>query len=212
MGFFDRFRKAPAPSATPAEIRDFFLRAAQDEEEHYPSSIDPQIQFVRRILVHLGDLGRARVADIGSGKGRFAKIVKERNPQATVVALDLAETMLRYVPPNIDKVAATMTQIPLATGSLAGAWAVESLEHAVDIPAAVAELCRIVRPGGKIAIIDKNVRSWGQLETPSWERWFDQKEIANMLGQHCTNVASQPITYWDEVPTDGLFLLWLAEK
>ena len=50
--------------------------------------------------------------------------------------------------------AAGLTALPLATASCDGAYATESLEHAIDIPAAVAELCRIVKPGGAIAIID----------------------------------------------------------
>src|SRR5206468_1182003 len=110
--------------------------------------------------------------DIGSGKGRFARLVKENHPTASVIAVDLAEAMLAHVPPGIHRVAASMTSLPIATGSCDAAYATESLEHAIDIPAAVAELVRIVRPGGRIAIIDKNAEAWGRLETPEWERWF----------------------------------------
>ena len=78
-----------------------------------------------------------------------------------------------------------MTALPLATASCDGAYATESLEHAVDIPAAVAELCRIVKPGGRIVIIDKNAEAWGRLETPSWERWFGRKELERLLARHC---------------------------
>jgi ubiquinone/menaquinone biosynthesis C-methylase UbiE len=193
------------------EIRDFFNRAAADEE-HYPSTIDPRIYHVKLILDHVGGLGRGRIADIGSGKGRFARIVKEHNPRATVVAVDLAEAMLTHVPSGIDRVAASMTSLPIATGSCDAAYATESLEHAVDIPAAVAELARIVRPGGRIAIIDKSKSAWGRLETPEWEQWFDRKELETLLGRHCRRVRSQPISYWEDVEPDGLFLAWLAEK
>src|SRR5258708_6741493 len=82
-----------APTATPAEIRAFFNRAAGDEE-HYPSTIDPRIFHVKLVLDHLGELGPGRVADIGCGKGRFARIVHDRHPAATVIALDVAEAML----------------------------------------------------------------------------------------------------------------------
>ncbi len=100
----------------------------------------------------------------------------------------------------------------LATGSCHAAYATESLEHAVDIPAAIAELARIVRPGGPIAIIDKNADAWGRLETPEWERWFGRKELERLLGRHCRSVRSQPISYWEDVEPDGLFLAWLAYK
>lgn len=199
------------PPASPAEIRAFFNRAAGDEE-HYPSTIDPRIFHVQLVLDHLGDLGHGRVADIGCGKGRFARIVHERHPDATVVALDLAEAMLASVPAPIHRAAASMTALPLATSSCDAAYATESLEHAVDIPAAVAEICRVVRPGGRIAIIDKNAEAWGRLETPAWERWFGRQELEGLLRRHCRQVTSRPISYWEDVEPDGLFLAWLAVK
>jgi ubiquinone/menaquinone biosynthesis C-methylase UbiE len=129
-----------------------------------------------------------------------------------VYALDLAEAMLAHVPSEIHRTAATMTALPLATASCDGAYATESLEHAVDIPLAVAELCRIVRPGGRIVIIDKNAAAWGRLETPDWERWFGRKELERLLARHCRQVRSQPLSYWEDVKPDGLFLAWLAVK
>jgi ubiquinone/menaquinone biosynthesis C-methylase UbiE len=196
---------------SPAEIRAFFNQAAADEE-HYPSTIDPRIFHVKLVLENLGDVAHGRVADIGSGKGRFARLVKERFPAASVTAVDVAEAMLAQVPRNVHRVAATMTALPLASGSCDAAYATESLEHAVDIPGAVAELARIVRPGGRIVIIDKNADAWGRLETPEWERWFGRKELEGLLGRHCRSVRSQPISYWEDVEPDGLFLAWFATK
>ncbi|MEI9813563.1 MAG: class I SAM-dependent methyltransferase [Acidobacteriota bacterium] len=213
MGLFDRFRRPQLErsDASISEVRAYFEDAASNEE-HYPSSIDPRILFVRRLLEHLGDLSGKTAADIGSGKGRFARIVKEQNPEANVIAVDIAEAMLKHIPAGIGRAAATMTHLPLATESIDGAWAIESLEHAIDIEAAVAELTRIVKPGGKIVIIDKNADKWGQLETPSWERWFDRRGLDRLLRLHCREVSSGPISYWEDVPPDGLFLAWFAQK
>ena len=192
-----------------SKIREFFNRAAADEE-HYPSTIDPRIWHVKLVLEYLGDLHGKRIADVGCGKGRFASLVRDRG--ASVYALDLAEAMLARVQPGIHRCAASMTALPLATGSCDGAYATESLEHAIDIPRAVAELCRIVRPGGRIVIIDKNAEAWGRLETPEWERWFGRTELEQLLSRHCRNVASKPISYWEDVQPDGLFLAWFAIK
>ena len=223
MRLFDRFRRAaPNRAATagsgpkespiaPSEIRAFFNRAAADEE-HYPSTIDPRIWHVKLVLENLGDLSGGRIADIGCGKGRFARVLKDRYPGAQVVAVDLAEAMLAHVPSRLARIAASMTALPIATGSMNAAYATESLEHAVDIPAAVAELARIVAPGGRIAIIDKNADAWGRLETPEWERWFGRAELERLLARHCRRVWSQPISYWEDVPPDGLFLAWFAER
>jgi ubiquinone/menaquinone biosynthesis C-methylase UbiE len=206
-------RAKPQPQAAPSPeaIRAYFNRAAADEE-HYPSTIDPRIWHVKLVLEQLGDIARGRVADIGCGKGRFARIVKERFPRAHVFAIDLAEAMLKCAPTGLNRIAASMTAIPLATDSVDAAYATESLEHAIDIPAAVAELARIVRPGGRIVIIDKDAAAWGRLETPEWERWFGRKELEGLLARHCRRVWSQPISYWEDVPPDGLFLAWFAEK
>jgi len=194
-----------------AELRAFFNDAASSEE-HYPSTIDPRIFHVKLVLEHLGDLAGKQVADVGCGKGRFARIIKERYPAARVCAIDIAEAMLQRVPEGVDRVAAAMTQLPIATGSCDGAYATESLEHAVDIPQAVAELCRIVKPGGRIVIIDKDIKAWGRLETPAWERWFGRGELEGLLSKHCTAVSSRPISYWEEIEPDGLFLAWMAVK
>jgi ubiquinone/menaquinone biosynthesis C-methylase UbiE len=201
-------RPVPVPSS---ESRRFFNQAAQDDT-HYPSTIDPRILHVKVVLDHLGDLHGMRVADLGCGKGRFARIIQERYPDVSLYALDLAEAMLAHVPSGIHRCAATMTALPLATESCQGAYATESLEHAVDIPRAVDELCRIVKPGGRIVIIDKNAEAWGRLKTPGWERWFGQKELEKLLRRHCRQVESKPISYWEDVEPDGLFLSWLAIK
>ena len=163
-------------------------------------------------MEHLGDLHGKLVADVGCGKGRFARVIREKYPSSRVCAIDIAEAMLARVPPGIYRAAAAMTALPLSSGSCDGAYATESLEHAVDIPKAVEELCRIVKPGGRIAIIDKDIKAWGRLETPAWERWFGRAELEKLLAKHCTAVSSRPISYWEEIEPDGLFLAWLAVK
>jgi malonyl-CoA O-methyltransferase len=153
-----------------------------------------------------------RVLDIGCGKGRFARIVKERHPGAEVWGLDISEEMLRYVPPEIQTRAGSMTELPFPEGWFDAAYATESLEHAVEVDRAVAEICRVVKPGGRIAIIDKNAEHWGRLHTPEWERWFSRKELERLLSRYCHSVSSRFISYWEDVEPDGLFIAWLAEK
>lgn len=204
----------PAKQMTPElerKIRASFDASSADEE-HFPSTIDPRIFHVQLIVRHLGEIGSGRILDNGSGKGRFARAIQERNPAAQVTAMDISEAMLRFAPPGIHRVSATMTSLPFATGAFDAAYATESLEHAVEIDRAIAEMCRVVKPGGRIAIIDKNAEHWGRFKTPEWERWFSRKELERMLGKHCREVSSQFISYWEDVEPDGLFLAWLAVK
>ena len=117
-----------------------------------------------------------------------------------------------HAPPGTERCAAAITALPLADESCDGAYATESLEHAIDIDAAVSELCRIVKPGGRIVIIDKNAEQWGRLPTPPWEKWFYRDELEKLLKRHCREVSSQFISYWEDVQPDGLFIAWLAVK
>ena len=95
------------------------------------------------------------------------------------------------MPAGIHTRAGSMTELPFDDGFFDGAYATESLEHAVEIEKAVAEMCRVVKPGGRIAIIDKNAEHWGRLETPEWEKWFTRKELERLLARHCREVSSR---------------------
>jgi ubiquinone/menaquinone biosynthesis C-methylase UbiE len=194
-----------------ARIQASFDEAARDEE-HFPSTIDPRIYHVKLIREHLGPLAGKRVLDVGCGKGRFARVFRQQEPACELWGLDISETMLSFVPEGIPTRAGSMTELPFDDDFFDGAYATESLEHAVEIAQAVAEICRVVKPGGRIAIIDKNAREWGTLETPDWEKWFTRRELERLLGRHCREVSSRPISYWEDVKPDGLFLAWLAVK
>jgi malonyl-CoA O-methyltransferase len=205
-------RKSPA--LTPeleAEIRKSFDEASRDEE-HFPSTIDPRIYHVKLVLEHLGPLDGKRVLDAGCGKGRFARIVKDRNPSAEVWGLDISEDMLRFVPEGVHTQQGSLTFLPFPNAHFDGVYATESLEHAVEIDRAVGELCRVTRPGGRILIIDKNADHFGKLQTPEWEKWFDRKQLERMLSRHCRHVSSRFISYWEDVEPDGMFIAWMAEK
>jgi ubiquinone/menaquinone biosynthesis C-methylase UbiE len=193
------------------EIRRFFNEASHDDD-HFPSTIDPRIQHVQALLKFFGPLNDKRVLDAGCGKGRFVRVLLERNPDARFTGLDLSEAMVRLTPAGINKVAGSMNELPFADSAFDAVYATESLEHAVDIENAVASLCRVLKPGGKLAIIDKNSRHWGRLSTPKWERWFGRKELEKLLRRECHSVHSEYLSYWADIKPDGLFIAWYARK
>ncbi len=202
------------PALDPAlrdEIRRSFDEASRDEE-HFPSTIDPRIQHVRVLLKFFGSLTDKRVLDVGCGKGRFARVLQDQYPGAEIWGLDISEEMLRFVPAGIHTRAGSMTELPFAASTFDAVYATESLEHAVEIERAVDEMCRVLKPGGKLAIIDKNAEHWGKLKTPAWEKWFRREELVKLLERNCHSVSSKYLSYWEDVPPDGLFLVWLAHK
>jgi ubiquinone/menaquinone biosynthesis C-methylase UbiE len=208
------FWKKPKPSAPAVPLQEIVrhFNAAAADEENFPTTIDPRIYHVQLILEYFGDLNGKRILDVGCGKGRFARVLAERYTKGSFVAFDLAEAMLRHVPEGVNACAGSMTALPFPTGAFDCAYATESLEHAVEIDVAVAEMCRVVKPGGRIVIIDKNSQQWGRLKTPEWEKWFGRKELEKLLARHCAKVSSRPISYWEDVAPDGLFLAWMAER
>jgi ubiquinone/menaquinone biosynthesis C-methylase UbiE len=203
------------PTSLDAPLREKIRRSfdeASRDEEHFPSTIDPRIQHVQILLKFFGDLTDKQVLDVGCGKGRFARVLQERNPEADIWGLDISEEMLRFVPAGIHTRAGSMTELPFADSTFDFAYATESLEHAVDTERAVNEMCRVLKPGGKLVIIDKNAEHWGKLKTPDWERWFKREELENLLARNCSKVQSEYISYWEDVAPDGLFLAWFATK
>ncbi|MBM3761959.1 MAG: class I SAM-dependent methyltransferase [Acidobacteria bacterium] len=202
----------PTAAAVPLQqIRQSFEQAAADEE-HFPSTIDPRIFHVQLIQRHFGDINNKFTLDAGSGKGRFARVLLDQNPQAKIVTLDLALAMLHHVQAPLKPVCGTLTQYPFPDHTFDFVYATESLEHAVDINAAITELTRVLKPGGKLVIIDKNAEHWGRFKTPAWEQWFHRDQLTSLLKQHCQTVESDFISYWEDVPPDGLFIAWRATK
>ena len=119
------------PAARSLHPRAFFDESSRDEE-HFPSTIDPRIYHVQLIREHLGDLRGKRVLDVGCGKGRFARVFQERSAARTLGP--------RYLPKRccdrarrIHTRAGSMTELPFEDGFFDGAYATESLEHAVEI-------------------------------------------------------------------------------
>ena len=205
-------RPAPAPDAElRRRIRKSFDDAAADEQ-HFPSTIDERIYHVQLLVEYFGDLTGRRILDAGCGKGRFSQALANRNPGALFHGMDISEEMLRRLPGAVAPCAGSLTDLPYADAVFDCAYAIESLEHAIEIERAVADLCRVVKPGGKIVIIDKNAEHWGKLNTPEWEKWFKRAELEKLLGRHCSEVSSRFISYWEDVAPDGLFIAWLARR
>jgi ubiquinone/menaquinone biosynthesis C-methylase UbiE/DNA-binding transcriptional ArsR family regulator len=98
------------------------------------------------------------VGDLGCGSGRIAATIA---PYArAVVAVDSSPEMLDVARSrlagfaNVELVEGRIEQLPLASASLDLALVVHLLHHIVDPSAALAEVARVLRPGGRLVIAD----------------------------------------------------------
>ena len=153
----------------------------------------------------------ARVADLGCGPGRFLRRLAEQFPELRWVGIDASARWLDALPATIERRQGDVLQIPLNRGELDGVFCVEVLEHALLPQRAVEEICRVVRPGGRILILDKNVACQPLSQHEPWERWFAADEVADWLARQCEQVRVAP------VPQRGgrgrpLFWCWTATR
>ena len=150
----------------------------------------------------------ARVAEVGCGRGRYLRRLQDWLPAASLVGIDPAGALLDHLPSGVERRVGTLLNIPAADGAFDAVLAIESLEHALLPRRAVDELCRIVRPGGDVLVIDKDRRRQTRSDHQPWERWFTPEEVPGWLARHCHGVTVERIPHGVAPESSGLFLCW----
>jgi 2-polyprenyl-6-hydroxyphenyl methylase / 3-demethylubiquinone-9 3-methyltransferase len=116
-------------------------------------------------LAALGDPRGRLVLDAGCGGGLVAKGLAAAG--ATVVGLDRSLGSLgvarRAVGERFLPAGGRLERLPFADGRFDGVVAADVLEHVPDLPAAVAELGRVLAPGGVLAFDTINRTAWAWL-------------------------------------------------
>jgi demethylmenaquinone methyltransferase/2-methoxy-6-polyprenyl-1,4-benzoquinol methylase len=109
------------------------------------------------LLEGLGE--KPRVLDLGAGTLDGALEIRRRRPGATVVAADFAREMLRVGrrKAGAESVAthgADGHHLPYADAAFDGAFSAFCVRNLHTLPVALAELRRVVRPGGPVVILE----------------------------------------------------------
>lgn len=96
------------------------------------------------------------VLDLASGTGDFSRLVRERCPRATAVAVDLTERMLKLARGRglNDTVCADACKLPFADGCFDAVFIGYGLRNFPNLSAAVGEVERVTRPGGVLISLD----------------------------------------------------------
>lgn len=125
------------------------------------------------IVRALGKIDGALTLDVGCGTGRLTAAL--RTAGADIIGVDLEPAMLEVARQRIALlVAGDALAIPVHDNAVDIAVAVTVLEFVADPAAAMAELARVVRPGGRFVVGVLNPHStWGlarrhELTAPPW--------------------------------------------
>jgi arsenite methyltransferase len=135
----------------------------------------------RRALVHeaLGAAPGDRVLDAGCGPGFYVAETLERvGPGGSVVGVDASPPMLALAAKrseghdNVSFHEGDVTALPVADADFDRALSVQVLEYVTDIPAALAELHRVLKPGGRVLLwdVDWATVSWRSDDPARMER------------------------------------------
>lgn len=128
-------------------------------------TIAPRYDLVNRIMTFRMDVGwrrkavaslqlpaRSLVLDIAAGTGDLCREVDAAG--YSPVAVDLSLGMLRHARSAAPRVQADALRLPVPDGAAAGAVSGFALRNFADLTGFFRELARVVRPGGRIALLD----------------------------------------------------------
>ncbi len=107
-----------------------------------------------------------RVLDLAAGTGTSAEPF--RRAGAEVVACDFSLGMLRVGRsrlPRLAFAAGDATSLPFADGSFDAVTISFGLRNVVDVTAALAEMARVVRPGGRLVVCEFSSPTWRPFRT-----------------------------------------------
>jgi demethylmenaquinone methyltransferase / 2-methoxy-6-polyprenyl-1,4-benzoquinol methylase len=140
-------------------------------------AIAPRYDLVNRVMTFRMDVGWRRrtvdelalpsgsiVLDLASGTGDLSRELRDRGLEA--ISVDLSEGMLRADRSGVPRVLADVLQLPLRDGDADGATCGFALRNLRDLPSFFGELARVVRVGGRVALLevatpDNAVMRWG---------------------------------------------------
>lgn len=131
-----------------------------------PDVPDQNWVFQRHVAIyrHVAARITGTVVDAGCGEGYGLRILSEAGARGVIGVDDDEDTVLhargRYANERIEVVEADLADLPLVLDTMDAVVAVHAVDRVPDLDAVLAELVRITRPGGSIAVATPNRPTW----------------------------------------------------
>lgn len=181
------------PDLIRAEYADesrFAVRAAAWQNSVGPSPLAMTFDAV-------AEAAPARILEVGCGRGELAeRMAQELGAQ--VVAIDQSERMVELTRARgVDARPGDVQELPFADGEFDCAVAAWMLYHVPDLDRGLAELARVLRPGGRLVAVTNGARNlpelWGLFGARADRiHSFSVENAAEALGRHFARIEERP--------------------
>ncbi|MDX6600356.1 MAG: hypothetical protein QOE87_4243 [Gaiellales bacterium] len=161
-GFERGWLGGPAPAAYLDYLAgdDAFNWSEELEDLHENEGADHFLdEWTRRAVLDGLDLARSAhplIVDIGCSSGVLLRDLRREQPGAALLGVDVVPSGLRVahgVVPDVPLIRASALALPLADGSIDAIASLNVLEHLAEDVGALAEMHRVLRPGGRAAVV-----------------------------------------------------------